>query len=208
MEDLSSYEKLSIRDSARSLKKYGSTSRHVTRNHNYYKHVISSSDTLQGIALKYGVTMEQIRRTNRLWASDSLFLREHLMIPLPDNSNFTPNIETADSNNHSEITSPNSLGDDFDNVSNFLDKIDSSIASTKEVVNRSRGNSEFASKLDCDYTTERKKSASSRRKQLINNNSVSVDSSTTPQTVVMSSGRKLRSSLQRLEKQQDELFEL
>lgn len=65
------------------------------------------------------------------------------MIPLPDNSNFTPNIETADSNNHSEITSPNSLGDDFDNVSNFLDKIDSSIASTKEVVNRSRGNSEY-----------------------------------------------------------------
>lgn len=30
---------------------------------------------------------EQIRRINRLWASDSLFLREHLLIPInTDNS--------------------------------------------------------------------------------------------------------------------------
>lgn len=57
MDDRNSYEKLSIRDNARSLKKYGSTSKHVMKNDNYVKHVISSSDTLQGIALKYGVTV-------------------------------------------------------------------------------------------------------------------------------------------------------
>lgn len=56
MEDLRC-EKLSIRESGKSLKKYGSTSRHVTRNQHHVKHVISSSDTLQGIALKYGVTV-------------------------------------------------------------------------------------------------------------------------------------------------------
>lgn len=56
--DRGSYEKLSIRDSARSLKKYGSTSsKYVTRNETYIKHYVSQSDTLQGIALKYNVTV-------------------------------------------------------------------------------------------------------------------------------------------------------
>lgn len=57
MDNLRSYERLSIRESAKSLKKYGSTSKHVTRNQNFIKHTVSSSDTLQGIALKYGVTV-------------------------------------------------------------------------------------------------------------------------------------------------------
>lgn len=57
MEDRGMYEKLSIRESARSLKKYGSTSKHVMKNENYIKHTVTSTDTLQGIALKYGVTV-------------------------------------------------------------------------------------------------------------------------------------------------------
>lgn len=57
MEDRGVYEKLSIRDSARSLKKYGSTSKHIMKNDNYIKHIVISTDTLQGIALKYGVTV-------------------------------------------------------------------------------------------------------------------------------------------------------
>lgn len=78
-------ERVSIRDSAKSLKKYGSTSNNSSfkKPETYIKHMISSTDTLQGIALKYGVTTEQIRRTNRLWANDSLFLRESLLIPVP-----------------------------------------------------------------------------------------------------------------------------
>lgn len=55
--DRNSYEKLSISESARSLKKYGSTSRHVTKNENYIKHYVTNTDTLQGIALKYDVTV-------------------------------------------------------------------------------------------------------------------------------------------------------
>lgn len=50
-------EKLSIRESAKSLKKYGSTNNHHKRPEHYIKHVLSKSDTLQGIALKYGVTV-------------------------------------------------------------------------------------------------------------------------------------------------------
>lgn len=51
------YEKLSIRDSVKSLKKYGSTSRHTKRDENFVKHTVTSTDTLQGLALKYGVTV-------------------------------------------------------------------------------------------------------------------------------------------------------
>ncbi|XP_071451110.1 lysM and putative peptidoglycan-binding domain-containing protein 1 [Hetaerina americana] len=76
-------EKRYIGGFAKSLKKYGSTCNHMKPQERLIKHTVSKSDTLQGIALKYGVTMEQIRRINRLWASDSLFLRESLLIPTP-----------------------------------------------------------------------------------------------------------------------------
>lgn len=57
------YEKLSIRDSVKSLKKYGSTSRHTKRDENFVKHTVTSTDTLQGLALKYGVTVCIFKRT-------------------------------------------------------------------------------------------------------------------------------------------------
>lgn len=50
-------ERVSIRESARPLKKYGSTCNHMKRNEEYIKHTMAKGDTLQGIALKYGVTV-------------------------------------------------------------------------------------------------------------------------------------------------------
>lgn len=50
-------ERQSIRDSARQLKKYGSTCNHVRNNDVYIRHELDPSDTLQGIALKYGCTV-------------------------------------------------------------------------------------------------------------------------------------------------------
>lgn len=50
-------ERRSIRDNSRNLKKYGSTSKHVVRNDNLVKHIICKTDTLPGIALKYGTTV-------------------------------------------------------------------------------------------------------------------------------------------------------
>lgn len=55
--DRAAYEKISITESVGPLKTYGSTSRHITRQENYIKHFISNTDTLQGIALKYNVTV-------------------------------------------------------------------------------------------------------------------------------------------------------
>ncbi|KAG9489348.1 hypothetical protein GDO78_005375 [Eleutherodactylus coqui] len=48
----------------------------------FVEHRLSPSDTLQGIALKYGVTMEQIKRANKLFSTDCIFLRKSLNIPV------------------------------------------------------------------------------------------------------------------------------
>ncbi|XP_056428296.1 lysM and putative peptidoglycan-binding domain-containing protein 2 [Hyla sarda] len=48
----------------------------------FIEHRLSPSDTLQGIALKYGVTMEQIKRANKLFSTDCIFLRKSLNIPV------------------------------------------------------------------------------------------------------------------------------
>ncbi|XP_062998258.1 lysM and putative peptidoglycan-binding domain-containing protein 2 [Elgaria multicarinata webbii] len=62
---------------------YGSTATVVAPlAERYLEHRLSPSDTLQGIALKYGVTMEQIKRANKLFTNDCIFLRKTLNIPV------------------------------------------------------------------------------------------------------------------------------
>ncbi|KAM9294227.1 lysM and putative peptidoglycan-binding domain-containing protein 1 [Gastrophryne carolinensis] len=60
-------------------------------------HLVQPGDTLQGLALKYGVTMEQIKRANRLYTNDSIFLKKFLSIPVlaeqPDLSNGGENLK-------------------------------------------------------------------------------------------------------------------
>ncbi|KAL4646752.1 lysM and putative peptidoglycan-binding domain-containing protein 1 [Arapaima gigas] len=46
------------------------------------EHQVQPGETLQGLALKYGVSMEQIKRANRLYTNDSIFLKTSLWIPV------------------------------------------------------------------------------------------------------------------------------
>lgn len=46
------------------------------------EHQLAPGDTLAGLALRYGVTMEQIKRANRLYTNDSIFLKRTLYIPI------------------------------------------------------------------------------------------------------------------------------
>lgn len=46
------------------------------------EHQLAPGDTLAGLALRYGVTMEQIKRANRLYTNDSIFLKKTLHIPI------------------------------------------------------------------------------------------------------------------------------
>ncbi|XP_062922053.1 lysM and putative peptidoglycan-binding domain-containing protein 2 [Mobula hypostoma] len=48
----------------------------------YIHHPVGEGDTLQGLALRYGVTTEQIKRANKLFTSDCIFLRKTLLIPV------------------------------------------------------------------------------------------------------------------------------
>ncbi|XP_029141708.1 lysM and putative peptidoglycan-binding domain-containing protein 1 isoform X2 [Protobothrops mucrosquamatus] len=47
------------------------------------EHQLRPGDTLQGLAVMYGVTTEQIKRANRLYTNDSIFLKKTLLIPVP-----------------------------------------------------------------------------------------------------------------------------
>ena len=47
-----------------------------------YKHKLKSGETLQGISLKYGVPIENIKRANRLWSNDLAFIKEVLLVPI------------------------------------------------------------------------------------------------------------------------------
>ncbi|XP_043277060.1 lysM and putative peptidoglycan-binding domain-containing protein 2 [Venturia canescens] len=221
-------ERRSIRDPSRKPKKYGSTSKHMTRNENLVKHIVSKCDTLQGIALKYGVTTEQIRRINRLWASDSLFLREYLLVPVPADcvspmsgaespaSSTDTNAALSNSFNSTPVTSPN---EDGASITDFLAKMDCSIASVKNEVRRVQGSSEFCYDGETTHVQRRKATARLRNSHPVTSSTMSEnteqlrplssnDVHSLPSAVVMTQGRRVKTSLQKLQQQQDEIFQL
>ncbi|KAM6434481.1 lysM and putative peptidoglycan-binding domain-containing protein 1 [Liasis olivaceus] len=55
------------------------------------EHRLRPGDTLQGLAVMYGVTTEQIKRANRLYTNDSIFLKKTLSIPVPAEPTALPN---------------------------------------------------------------------------------------------------------------------
>lgn len=122
------------------------------------KHQVQPGDTLQGLALKYGVSMEQIKRANRLYTNDSIFLKKSLSIPVltdPDSPN--NGVESAEKvssqsaeSDHREDQSHNVgqdngtgdghasgvVGDSDISPMDFLKRIDSSIDQSKQAAAR------------------------------------------------------------------------
>ncbi|XP_055952769.1 lysM and putative peptidoglycan-binding domain-containing protein 2-like isoform X2 [Argiope bruennichi] len=237
-------EKISLGSYAKKHVRYGSMAKESgMKNEKYIKHVVQPGETLQGLALRYGVTMEQIKRANKMWTTDSLFLRSSLDIPVDkealtvssisfdsgsppqspvkycENGDSFMNCQTSIdlSNQLNSSISDNSsiagLEDREESAADFLIRIDSHIAQTKDKVQRlqnkvvyseddlhnSRGG--FSSHMGYQYQRNNLSGSSSL-------SNLNVDPSLTPQTVVMTKGRKVRSSLKKLEKQQDEIFEL
>lgn len=84
--------------------------------------------------------MEQVRRVNHLWATDSLFLRQTLMIPVSRTEAGDEALDDVE-----DVHSPGSKSNsdiEEGSISDFLVKIDTSIANTKSQVKKSVGNSE------------------------------------------------------------------
>jgi len=70
------------------------------------QHKISPTDTLQGISVKYSVPTELIKTVNKMWYQDQLFLRDMLLIPVPNIPSKQRNgHHVSPSSNH--VTSPN-----------------------------------------------------------------------------------------------------
>ncbi|KXJ72027.1 hypothetical protein RP20_CCG019113 [Aedes albopictus] len=285
-------EKQSIRDSARALKKYGSISggggsgsgcgggsrSPALSSEALIRHDVDKTDTLQGIALKYGCSMEQIRRINRLLPTDTIFLRPFLMIPVDKDSPYYPKDPSAiirpsslsvrsatiagcPPSSSSACSTPmdpvgiseeNAISPEEEsrkNMEEFLGKIDSSIATTRKYIAESQRNSEFGSSQSDDnifssgasmnssgyyskpraYSTASSSSSISSYQQYHFHGSSGTGgggggassshhhkrqsssgsaASDTSQLIVMTQGKRVQSSLQKLEKQQDELFEL
>lgn len=197
--------------------------------------------------------MEQIRRANRLFANDSLFLREFLMIPVHKDSPFYPNdptdqrsmvkrantIATAPSSSKDffspsdsmdSLTSPTDEDEHRKFMEEFLDKIDTSIASSKKMVKEQQKNSDYISSSHSDdslyssgnsfinhnYDLAHPSGSSAYQQQYyqsMNHQSArhslgGMSNNDTTQLIVKTQGRHVKNSLQRLEKQQDEIFEL
>lgn len=279
-------EKQSIRDSARALKKYGSISgggsgsgvgsgsrSPALTSEALIRHDVDKTDTLQGIALKYECSMEQIRRINRLLPTDTIFLRPFLMIPVDKDSPYYPTDPSAIIRPSSlsvrsatiagcpsgssagstpmdhGISEENAISPEEEsrkNMEEFLGKIDSSIATTRKCIAESQRNSEFISSQSDDnifssgasmnssgyyskpraYSTASSSSSISSYQQYHFHTSAGAGSSgansshhkrqsssgsaasDTSQLIVMTQGKRVQSSIQKLEKQQDELFEL
>lgn len=72
---------------ARAQRKYGSTNMNINEPSlkyqptSFMQHRVQPGDTLQGIALRYKTSMEYIKRINKMWTNDTLFLREYLYVP-------------------------------------------------------------------------------------------------------------------------------
>lgn len=222
--------------------------------------------------------MEQIRRANRLFANDSLFLREFLMVPVDKDSPFYPKdaerphsfpqrANTIATCSTSPTSTPSSSSKDSPNKSmdsvmaspeeeqrkdleSFLDKIDSSIATSKKFVQEQQKNSNFVVSSQSDdniygmgnnsynsftnhnYEVAHSSTSSYQQyfQQPVNNShqyarhslgAKTLNSTTTngngnnsshgndsTQLIVMTKGKRIKNSLQRLERQSDEMFEL
>lgn len=203
--------------------------------------------------------MEQIRRANRLFANDSLFLREFLMIPVNKDSPYYPtDVEQIHSNGSNGMRRANTLGepssssslskdysDSIDSLTSpdeehrkymeeFLEKIDTSIASSKKLVKQAQQSSDFltssqsedslfshnggnsfinhnydlAHNSDTSESYQQYYQSMSSHQQARHSLGAMSSNDSQHQLVVKTNGRHIKNSLQRLERQQDEIFEL
>ncbi|KAG8863319.1 hypothetical protein FRB96_008810 [Tulasnella sp. 330] len=77
-------------------------------------HEILPTDSLAGVALKYGVELSDLRKANKLWSSDTIHLRKTLLIPLESRRFKSSAIDALIAlEEESEVTSPaTSQGDE------------------------------------------------------------------------------------------------
>ena len=98
----------------------------------YCKHYLEKSDTLQGLALRYNCSTNELRRINKLYSNDSIFLRQFLLVPaskqLP-----TSKQDTTSSPPPKHAVEKKLTENDLDAFS-YLQQLDSKITAGKNAV--------------------------------------------------------------------------
>ncbi|KAN0050203.1 hypothetical protein ACTA71_003309 [Dictyostelium dimigraforme] len=82
----------------------------------YLVHQLTPKDTLQGLALKYNVKVNDIKRLNNMWTQDSLFIKKTILIPIE-----VSDLVTSENNSNSSGSGNNSLNSSSNNIKNLLD---------------------------------------------------------------------------------------
>lgn len=100
-------ETLHLKDLGRSQRTYGTcgtmppwSSSLLSPTHGGFRqwegHEVKNNETMVGIALKYDITVEDIRRCNNLWTNDALWPGQVLRIPVKSPTNFlSPTMESS-----------------------------------------------------------------------------------------------------------------
>ncbi|XP_052000767.1 lysM and putative peptidoglycan-binding domain-containing protein 1-like [Xyrauchen texanus] len=142
-------------------------------------HNVQPGETLQGLSLKYGVSMEQIKRANRLYTNDSIFLKESLFIPvLTESASFSNGVklteETSPTQTHTK-TSDETHTSQTDSICHeentdlspveYLKKIDSLISQSKQAAVKTcqEGEKQFSSMEQLHYGNLASSKASSQQ---------------------------------------------
>ncbi|XP_052833591.1 lysM and putative peptidoglycan-binding domain-containing protein 2 isoform X2 [Octopus bimaculoides] len=220
----------------------------------YFKHRVRPHDSIIAISLKYDVSVEQLKRENKLWSNDALVLREFLLVPVTkENSKCVPagseivRAATLKSDTDSVRTASNSSSNgpcedcDSERVSStsapdlsakdFLNKYDSSIAQLKSNVQRMEESTSLQNVCWTAKHSPLHECHSSDDNTASNNNtalpsqsqtgcsqntsagkllpkSISFDNNSSPVLVIRSRTKQVKSSLQKSEQTNNELFQL
>nr|CAG4646577.1 EOG090X0DPX [Macrothrix elegans] len=167
--DEASDERTSFIRSAKSHRKYGSTTSSSSMNDSlsplkyqpttYIEHRVQSGDTLVSIALRYQTTVEFLKRINKMWTSDTLFLRETILVPSPidDFKSETPvaRLVVENETNGSEST-PSLDASSWETRTSFPEISLSSITIQPKtsLARASSSSSTSSSSIDCDASIQ------------------------------------------------------
>lgn len=120
---------------------YFRTSPLARQNRECLIHIVNSNETMAGIALKYDISVEDIRRTNGLWTNDNVWPGQRLKIPFGEGNQPISSVGSSTTLSKSDLKLANSHSFSIDNVptpTEFLSKLDSSIEETKKATKNMR----------------------------------------------------------------------
>ena len=112
-----------------------------------YRHRLKAGETLQGISLRYGVPIENIKRANRLWSNDLAFIKDVLIVPIDkeklsqldfvdmsqveNNGNGNNNGAISSANHSNGINGDEKSQNEDDGYKDYLSKFDTFISQSK-----------------------------------------------------------------------------